>query len=154
QHLEGKDRTRMKLHLIMIGLSLTVIVILLRLFFPVHNETICLLTSKNLKMEFVVTDAATGKSLKNAYLELTTSGYRDGKYGERIIQKVETDDEGKATCSREDNSCEDIIRTYRPTVTHFDLTWASVNVTARGYRPIKQMWLHTAKYVDKGYVSE
>ena len=61
-----------------------------------------------------------------------------------------TGTDGMAAFYREKNSCEDIIRPFRKTVMLVDLTWASVNVLAKSYQPVEQMWLHGSRFEDHG----
>jgi hypothetical protein len=102
---------------------------------------------------FVVTDAETGEPIANASIALMAEEYQE-KGLERQIIKLVTNSEGRAKFVRENNSCEDVLRPLRKTVTLIDLTWASVNVSAKGFSPVEQMWLHTSKYENKGLFSE
>jgi hypothetical protein len=39
-------------------------------------------------------------------------------------------------------------------VTFIDLTWASAKVSAEGYQPTAQLWLHDTKHEDKGILPD
>jgi hypothetical protein len=140
----------MKFRLIVIGLVVAGIVALL--CFIASTGTTFALGSRNLEMLFVVTDAETGEPIPNASIDLLMEAGAWNKE-EGVVQLV-TDDEGRVRHVHENNSCEDVIRPFRKKETLIDLTWASVNVSAKGYEPVEQIWLHTAKYDNKGYFSE
>ena len=117
-----------------------------------YSQKIYALGSQNLEMVFVVTDAETGEPIPNASIDLLMEA---GAWNKEVgVVHLVTDDKGTVRHVHENNSCEDVIRPFRKTVTLIDLTWASVNVSATGYSPVEQMWLHTAKYEDKGIYSE
>src|SRR5262249_61730678 len=109
-----------------------------------HSQTLHALAGRNLEMVFVDTVTETGKPIPNARIDLM-----DWKREPELdVFNLVTGTHGTATFYRENNSCEDVIRPFRKTVTLIDLTWASVNVSAKGYHPVEQMWLHTSKYED------
>ena len=118
-----------------------------------YCQTVYALASRDLEMVFVVTDAETGEPIPHASIDLLEEEYKGNGPEQRVI-KLATDDEGMARFVHEDNSCEDIIRPFRKTVTLIDLTWASVNVSAEGYGSVEQMWLHSAECDNKGHSSE
>jgi hypothetical protein len=140
----------MKFRLIVVGLAVTGLALLLS---PPYSQPTYALASTNLEMEFQVTDAESGEAVPQASIELMTEDRKENGLGQQVIRLV-TDAQGKARFVHENNSCEDVIRPRRKTVTLIDLTWASVNVSAAGYRPVERMWLHTARYENKGYFPE
>ena len=116
------------------------------------SQTIFALANRNLEMLFVVSDAETDERIPNASIDLVME---KGAWNKEVgVVHLVTDDKGTVRHVHENNSCEDVIRPFRKTVTLIDLTWAYVNVSATGYSPVEQMWLHTAKYEDKGIYSE
>jgi hypothetical protein len=141
----------MKFRLIFFGLVVASIA------FPLWHvscgQTFFGLAIRNLEMVFVVTDAETGEPIPNTSIDLVAEEYKE-KGLERRVLKLRTDNEGSAKFVHENNSCEVVIRPFRKTVTLIDLTWASIDVSAKGYSPVEQMWLHTAKFEDKGHFSE
>jgi hypothetical protein len=141
----------MKFPSIKIGLVVAGLALLLYLI--AYGGTIYALAGRDLEMAFVVTDAAGGNPIPNASIDLLAEEYKEKGLERRVIKLV-TDNEGRATFIHENNSCEDVIRPFWPTITLIDLTWASVNVSANGYSPVEQIWLHTAKYENKGYFSK
>src|SRR6266851_88814 len=112
----------MKVRLIIIGLTTASIV--LALYLVSSFQTVYGLRDTNLELVFVVTDAATGQPIPNASIDLMFEEYE--KAQEQKLVKLMTDREGKARFVHENNSCEDVIRPWRETVTLIDLTWASV----------------------------
>ena len=64
---------------------------------------------------------------------------------------LNTNKDDKAMYVRDSNKFEEVIRPFRKTVTLIDLTWAILDLNADGYDPIQKMWLHDAKYENKGY---
>jgi hypothetical protein len=120
------------------------------IYFANFGQTIYALASTKLELVFVVTDADTGAPIPNATLELIDTG-RDPGFE---IFKLVTSADGTAKFFRENNSCENVIRPFRTTVTLIDLTWAELNVSAKGYQSVQRMWLHTAKYENKAYFTE
>jgi hypothetical protein len=150
--VEGQGRKNpMRFRPIMIGLFMAGIALLVCL--TPYSQTIYALASRNLEMVFVVTDAETGELIPNASIDLMAEEYKENGL-ERQVIKLVTDNEGRARFVHENNSCEDVIRPFKKTVTLIDLTWASITVSGKGYSPVEQMWLHTAKYKNKGYFSE
>jgi hypothetical protein len=115
-------------------------------------QTTYALASRDLEIVFHVTDAESGEPIPHASIELIAEGQEEGL--EQGITHLVTDDQGKASFVREGNSCEDVIRPFRKTVTLIDLTWASATISATAYSPVQGMWLHTAKYENKGYSSD
>ena len=152
--MSGTETTRrkgtsLKYRLIKAGLIVTGIALALYLWSEL--QTIYALSYRNLDMLFVVSDAETGQPIRNASIDVMThrcSPRREEK------THLATDDEGRARFLQEHNSCEDIVRPFRRTITLIDLTWATVDVSADGYCPIQQLWLHDAKYEKKRYLSE
>jgi len=96
------------------------------------GRTTYALADRNLEMMFVVTDATTGEPIPNAEIELIAEEYKEKGIGQQVF-KVVTDNEGRARFVHENNSCEDVIRPFRKTITLIDLTWAYVSVSAKGY---------------------
>src|SRR5262249_37509453 len=143
----------MKFRRIMIGLVVGIALLLCLICLSSYSQTIYALASRNLEMVFVVTDAETGEPIPNASIDLMAEKHKEKGLEQQVI-KLMTDDEGRARFVHENNWCEDVIRPFRKTVTLIELTWASVNVSATGYSPVEQMWLHTAKYDNKGYFSK
>jgi hypothetical protein len=143
----------MKFRRIVIGLVVAGIGLLLcRICFILYSQKVYALASRNLELVFVVTDAETGEPIPNASIDLLMEA---GAWNEEVgVVHLVTDDKGRVRHVHENNSCEDVIRPFRKTVTLIDLTWASVDVSSKGYEPGEQIWLHTAKYDDKGYFSE
>jgi hypothetical protein len=141
----------MKFRFILIGLVMAGVAILLCLF--LYSQTTYALAFRNLELVFVVTDAATGEPIPNASIDLIAQEYKEEGL-EQQVTKLVTDNQGRARFVRANNCCEDIIRPLRKVVTLINLTWASVNVSAKGYNSVEQMWLETAKYEDQGYFSE
>jgi hypothetical protein len=140
----------MKVRLIIIGLFLTGIVIV---FYVIpYCLTTWALSYRDLEMVFVVSDAKTGGPISNASINMITEDKENG-LGQQSIKLV-TDNHGRVSFVHENNSCEDVIRPFRETVTLIDLTWASIDVSAKGYNPVKQMWLATANYENKGYFAK
>jgi len=128
-----------------VGLAVGGIALLLCLGPP--SQRLYALAHRNLEIVFVVTDTETGKPIPNARIDLM-----DWKREPELdVFTLVAGTDGTATFYRENNSCEDVIRPFRKTVTLIDLTWASVNVSAKGYHPVEQLWLHTCKYEDPGY---
>jgi hypothetical protein len=119
----------------------------------VYGHTTYALGSLNLEMEFLVADAETGEPIPKASIVLMAEDYKK-KGLEQPVINLFTDDRGRARVVHENVSCEDVIRPFRKTITLIDLTWASVNVSAKKYSPIEKMWLHTAKYANNGYFSK
>jgi hypothetical protein len=138
----------MKLHHVVAGLIVVVIALLLVPFLAF--QTLYALADRNLEIVFVATDAATEKPIPNAEITLTIEEFRDRAENQKVITLL-TDWEGMASFIREHNSCEDVVRPLRKTVTLIDLTWGSISVTAEGYKPIANMSLYSAKPEDKGY---
>lgn len=151
--VEGQAETPMKSRRIMIGLAgAGIAVILCLLCLMPYSQTIYALTSRNLEMVFVVTDAETGEPIPNASIDLLMEA---GAWNKEVgVVHLVTDDKGRVRQVHENNSCEDIIRPFRKTVTLIDLCWASVNVSAEGYQPVEGLWLPDFKYDDKGYFRE
>jgi len=118
-----------------------------------YCQTIYALASRKLEMVFHVTDAESGEPIPHASIELIAEGQEEEAPDQGIIHLV-TDGESKASFVREGNSCEDVIRPFRKTTTLIDLTWASATISANGYSPVQGMWLHSAKYENKGYSSD
>jgi hypothetical protein len=141
----------MKFRLVTVGLLVAGIAFFLCLI--ASGQTTYALASRNLDMVFFVTDAGTGEPIPKASIDLITEDNGENGLGRQVIGLI-TDAEGRARFVHENNSCEDVIRPCRKTVTLIDLTWASVDVSAEGYMPIEQMWLHTSKYNNKGYNTE
>ena len=140
----------MKSRRIMIGLVVAgIAVILFLLWFMPYSQTNYTLAIRNLEMVFVVADAETGEPIPNASIDLMAENGL-----EQQVIKLLTDNEGRARFVHENNMCEDVIRPFRRTVTLIDLHWASVNVSAKGYRPVEHVWLNTTKYENKGYSSK
>ena len=143
-------RNPMKSRLITYGL-LVVAALGFVCFIP-FNETIFALANRNLEMLFVVTNEESGEPIPNASIDLLMEA---GAWNKEVgVVHLVTDDKGRVRHVHENNSCEDVIRPFRKTVTLIDLTWASVNVSAEGYQPIEQLELHDFKYDHKGYFSE
>jgi hypothetical protein len=122
------------------------LVVVILLCLALYGQTVYALADRKLEMVFVVADAETGQPVPGARVELL-DWTRDPEHD--VCTSV-TRTDGTATFYREKNSCEDVIRPFRKTVTLIDLTWASVNVSAKGYQPVEQMWLHGSKYEDHG----
>jgi hypothetical protein len=141
----------MKLHHVVAGLIVVVVVILLIPFLPFL--TIYALAHRNLEIVFVVTDTATEQPIPKASIVLTVEDYKSQADNQRVINLV-TDKDGRARFIREDNSCEDVIRPLRKTITLIDLTWGSISATAEGYKPIANMDLYSAKPQDFGFSTQ
>jgi hypothetical protein len=101
-------------------------------------------------MVFIISDAVTGDPIPDAAVELWDS--KDDPRHDEF--KMVTGADGIAKFYRENISCEEVERLFRKAVPLFDLSWASVNVAAKGYDPVNQMWLHKGKYEDKGYSAQ
>jgi hypothetical protein len=141
----------MKSRLVTGGLVVGGVALILYVF--LWNQTIFALVGRDLEMNFVVHDAETDEPIPNAAIDLIAEERKENGKETRVIKLV-TDDDGRARFVHENNSCEDVIRPFRRTVTLIDLTWAVVNVSAKGYRPIEKMWLHFSKYKNLGYISK
>jgi hypothetical protein len=142
----------MKSRLIKFGLVASFVAVIAFVCCIPANQTIYALANRNLEMLFVVTDAKSGASIPNASIDLLMEA---GAWNKDVgVVHLVTDKEGRASHVHANNSCEDIIRPFRKTLTLIDLCWASVNVTAEGYQPVERLWLHDFKYDHKGYVSE
>lgn len=142
----------MKFRLIKIGLALVGFAFLLYWCSP-YTHTIYALGNRNLELVFLVTDSETGEPISNASIDMQEEEHFDKKEQQRIIKLV-TDANGRTKFVHENNSCEDVIRPFRRTVTSIDLTWAVADVSATGYNPVEKLWLHTAKYENKGYLTK
>lgn len=140
----------MKIRLIIAGFVLAALA-LAAVFFG-SSQTLVALSTRDLEMLFVVTDAETGEPISNATIRLMA----DPGAWNRVegVFKLVTDRDGRSRFVHENNSCEDIIRPYCKTVTHIDLTWATIDVSANGYKSLKNIYLHTYKYDNKGYIPE
>jgi hypothetical protein len=116
-------------------------------------QPILALSSRNLEMVFLVTDSYTGEPIPRAALHLQDVEDR-GDGSEPVVVKLVTDERGMAVFHRPDNWCDELIRPFRKTIIRHDLTWASVRVTAKGYRKVDHLYLHTFRYEDKGSPGE
>ena len=117
----------MKSRLITCGL-LVVAALAFVCFFP-FNETIFALSNRNLEMLFVVTNEESGEPIPNASIDLLMEA---GAWNKEVgIVHLVTNDEGKVRHVHKNNSCEDVVRPFRKTVTLIDITWASVRCVSR-----------------------
>lgn len=138
----------MKSHHVVACLIVVVLGILLIPFLPIH--TVYALAYRNLEIVFVVTDVATEQPIPNATILLTVGDDKSQGDKNQVVTLL-TDEHGRAKFIREDNSCEDVSRPLRKTVTSIDLTWGSISATAEGYKPMANVDLYSAKPLDMGF---
>ena len=113
----------MKSRLITYGLVELVVAALAFLCFIPSNQTIFALVNRNLEMLFVVTNEESGEPIPNASIDLLMEA---GAWNKEVgVVHLVTDDKGRVRHVHKNNSCEDVIRPFRQTVTLIDLTWAS-----------------------------
>lgn len=129
------------------------IIILVHLYSSDPNRTIYAVGCRNLELILVVTDKDTGQPIPNASIEITAEG-RQENYEPRLIAILITDKSGAAIFFREQNKCEDVIRSFRKTVTLIDLTWATVTIKAESYETVEQLWLEEIRLEKNEWVSE
>jgi hypothetical protein len=141
----------MKARHLVIGTVLGVVTALLGYLYS--RTTTFALCSRDLEIVFVVVDAGTGEPIPNASIELTAEGWQEDCRPQKIATLI-TDENGTTRLVREKNSCEDVIRPFHKTITFIDLTWAVVNITAEGYSPIEQMWLHDAPKSSNEFIAD
>jgi hypothetical protein len=145
---EGGGGSSMKRAMILTGLAVLGVACLLNTFLGCC-QPILALSSRNLEMVFLITDSNTGKPVSGASLHLEIVEDRGDGTAPRVVKLV-TNDRGMAVFHRPDNWCDELIRPFCKTMVHHDLTWASLRVTAKGYRKVDHLDLHTFPFEDKG----
>jgi hypothetical protein len=116
-------------------------------------RTVFALGSRNVEIVFIVYDGNTAEPIEGAEIDVRVERRFDEDDEITLIKRT-TDEHGKATLFRKDNWVEEVIRPFRKTLTLYDFTWCSFSVNAVGFRKLENMWLHTAGFVDRGYVAE
>jgi hypothetical protein len=121
------------------------------LFDFLPHETIYALCMRDIEFVFFVHDAVTGEPVAGA--ELTIRDEKDAGDGKKIETKLITDESGRVRLLRENSDCEEVIRTFRKTVTLFNSGWCDFDVQAENYQPIKNANLLFGSFAheDKGY---
>jgi hypothetical protein len=122
------------------------------LFDLLPHSTIYAQCGRDIEFIFFVHDSATGEPIPGAEFAIWIAVHGESDRSKTPIKLV-TDETGRAKLLRKDADCEDVIRTFRRTVTLFNASWCDFDLKAEGYQPIEYGNLHYDSYPhdDKGY---
>lgn len=98
----------------------------------------------NIELQLLVIDAENHQPVPGAIVEI-----HDDDEQPPGVTKLITDENGRADHVHKDKFYERIIRPCSKKVIAYDLTWASVRVSAKGYKPI-EAYLHGMDHEDMG----
>ncbi len=124
--------------------------ILVVFYFVSSVQTTYALCSRDIEYTFVVVDETTRVPIAGARLTFIIEDWRKDRQIDTV--QLVSDADGKITMLRKNESCEDVIRPMKKTVTLINLGWCdSLDINADGYVKIDNVSLYEWKYTDRGF---
>jgi hypothetical protein len=130
--------------------ALIIAIIVGGVWFVGGAKTTYALGSRNVEFIFLVTDSQTEEPIPGATIRIRTEEHDASSKKFKLV----TNDDGRARMLREDEQVEDVIRTFRKTVSLVNTTWCVFSISAKSYRPLENQWLAERRYEDLGFFSD